>query len=73
MIALCDELPLPALGLLAQELIGRTAPWWPPPSGRRCSAGEDLAAQYAAHRHLPQLAGVLPLFGVHVPLSKTPC
>ena len=53
MIALYDELPLPTMGPLAQELIGRTS---------------RLAT---AFRQVVFALGVLPLFGVHLPLSKT--
>jgi predicted PurR-regulated permease PerM len=69
MIALYDELPLPTMGPLAQELIGRTA--------RLANAFRQVVFAQVKISLLNTLftaiflLGVLPLFGVHVPLSKT--
>jgi len=69
MIALYDELPLPKMGPLAQELIGRTS--------RLATAFRQVVFAQVKISLLNTLftaiflLGVLPLFGVHVPLSKT--
>ena len=69
MIALYDELPLPKMGPLAQELIGRTS--------RLATAFRQVVFAQVKISLLNTvftaifLLGVLPLFGVHLPLSKT--
>ncbi|MCF7749710.1 AI-2E family transporter [Bacillus subtilis subsp. subtilis] len=69
MIALYDELPLPKMGPLAQELIGRTS--------RLANAFRQVVFAQVKISLLNTLftaiflLGVLPLFDVHVPLSKT--
>jgi predicted PurR-regulated permease PerM len=69
MIALYDELPLPKMGPLAQELIGRTS--------RLATAFRQVVFAQVKISLLNTLFTaifllvVLPLFGVHVPLSKT--
>ncbi|WP_164186202.1 AI-2E family transporter [Stenotrophomonas maltophilia] len=69
MIALYDELPLPTMGPLAQELIGRTS--------RLATAFRQVVFAQVKISLLNTLftavflLGVLPLFGVHLPLSKT--
>jgi len=69
MIALYDELPLPKMGPLAQELIGRTT--------RLAVAFRQVVFAQVKISLLNTvftavfLLGVLPLFGVHLPLSKT--
>jgi predicted PurR-regulated permease PerM len=67
MIALYDELPLPKMGPLAQELIGRTS--------RLATAFRQVVFAQVKISLLNTvftaifLLGVLPLFGVHLPLS----
>ncbi len=69
MIALYDEVPLPQMGPLAQELVGRTS--------RLANAFRQVVFAQVKISLLNTLftaiflLGVLPLFGVHVPLSKT--
>ena len=69
MIALYDELPLPKMGPLAQELIGRTT--------RLANAFRQVVFAQVKISLLNTLftgiflLGVLPLFGVHLPLAKT--
>ena len=69
MIALYDELPLPKMGPLAQELIGRTS--------RLATAFRQVVFAQVKISLLNTvftaifLLGVLPLFGMHLPLSKT--
>lgn len=69
MIALYDEMPLPKMGPLAQELIGRTS--------RLATAFRQVVLAQVKISLLNTaftavfLLGVLPMFGVHLPLSKT--
>ncbi|KAF1055356.1 MAG: hypothetical protein GAK43_00149 [Stenotrophomonas maltophilia] len=69
MIALYDELPLPKMGPLARELVGRTS--------RMATAFRQVVFAQLKISLLNTvftaifLLGVLPLFGVHLPLSKT--
>lgn len=69
MIALYDELPLPRMGPLARELVGRT-------SRLSTAFGQVVFAQVRISALNTLFTGifllvVLPLFGVHLPLAKT--
>jgi predicted PurR-regulated permease PerM len=66
MIALYDELPLPKMGPLAQELIGRLATAF-----RQVVFAQVKISLLNTVFTAIFLLGVLPLFGVHLPLSKT--
>ncbi|MCL7715877.1 AI-2E family transporter [Stenotrophomonas mori] len=69
MIALYDDLPLPRMGPLARELLGRT--------DRLAMAFRQVVFAQLKISLLNTLftavflLGVLPLFGVHLPLAKT--
>lgn len=69
MIALYDELPLPRMGPLARELVGRTS--------RLATAFRQVVFAQVKISLLNTLftaiflLGVLPLLGMHLPLAKT--
>lgn len=69
MIALYDELPTPQPGPLAQELIGRTSRF--ADAFRRIVFAQIKISLLNTFFTGLFLAVVLPLFGVHLPLTKT--
>jgi predicted PurR-regulated permease PerM len=69
MVALYDELPMPQLGPLAQELIGRISRF--ADAFRRIVFAQLKISLLNTFFTGLFLAVVLPLFGVHLPLTKT--